>query len=162
MELKTLKEKMSQVSKSKYFNQSLIAIGLVIWTGLILQLGMFIGYQKASYFFKYGDNYYKNLRGGRPMPMGLNDDDLPRSHGAIGRVIQVTLPTFIVEDEDGMEKIISTNDRTIVRNVEMLASTSKISQNDMVVVVGSPNEKSEIEAKLIRILPPLDVDSDNQ
>ncbi|MDB5204185.1 MAG: hypothetical protein JWP09_213 [Candidatus Taylorbacteria bacterium] len=161
MELKTIKEKMKEVSRSKYFNLALIAVALVVWTGLILQLGMIVGYQKASYFFKSGDNYYKNLRGPKPMPMGLNDNDLPRSHGAIGKVLQVSLPEILIEDKDGAEKTIIVGSSTIIKKLEGPAEANSISIGDYVVTIGNPNGDAKIEAKLIRILPPLPEEDNN-
>lgn len=162
MKIETLKEDIKAFAKSKYFNRTIFVITFFVWTGLVLQLGMIVGFQKASYFFKYGDSYYKNIRGPKMMPMGLQDNDLPRSHGAIGKVIQVSLPTIVIEDKDGLEKTIRISNGTMIKKSDILASSTDISENDFAVVIGVPNDDAVIEAKFIRILPPLDIDNDNK
>lgn len=151
----------SKIGKSSYFNKSILLLIFVIWTILILQLGIKVGFSKASYFFKYSDSYYKNIKGAPAMPLGFEDNDLPKSHGAIGRILQIAFPNLIIEDNDGLEKIVVLDNGTIIKKFGQNASTSDITANDYAIVIGSPNERSEINAKLIRILPPLDSDLDD-
>lgn len=156
-----IREFASKVSKSPYFNKSILLLLFVIWSVLILQLGIKVGFSKASYFFKYSDSYYKNIKGKPNMPLGLEDNDLPRSHGAIGKILQIAFPNLIIEDNDGLEKIVVLGNGTIIKKFGQSASTSDIRSNDFAIVIGTPNERSEIDAKLIRILPPLDSDIDD-
>ncbi len=156
MKIEKFKEDIKALTKSKYFYKVILGIALVIWTITIFQLGVFVGFKKASYFFKLGDNYYRNIRGPKMMPMGMQDNDMPRSHGAIGKVIEVSLPTIVIEDKDGMEKTILIDNKTMIKKLEKLASSTDIRENDSAVVIGTPNKNALIEAKLIRILPPLE------
>jgi len=157
-----IKDYVSVIGKSKYFNKVILLMVFLIWTGLVFQLGMLVGFSKASFFFKYSDNYYKNIKGKPSMPLGFQDNDLPRSHGAIGKILQVTFPNLVIEDNDGLEKIVILNNGTIIKKLGQIASTSDITANDYAIVIGSPNDRSEINAKLIRILPPIDTDLNNQ
>jgi len=78
---------------------------------------------------------------------------LPGGHGAVGRIIKVSLPTMVVSGPDNLEKVVMIKDDTIVRQFrsDLKPGDLKIDQN--VVVVGSPNEDGQIEAKLIRLMP---------
>src|SRR3989344_4841743 len=73
----------------------------------------------------------------------------------IGIVISiVTLGTFVVAGPDNVEKTIRVSDETLFREFREELSSEDIVIGSFVVVLGSPNEGGEIEATLVRFLPP--------
>lgn len=147
--------------QSKKFKILLVVIGGVILILLSFQAGMFVGYRKTAFSYGFGDNYYRAFEGGRGgrggmmggfMMMG-DPNSFPGSHGSVGQVVSVSLPTFVVQDRDGVEKVIRLSSDTSIVEFREKISEQNIKVGDFVVVVGSPNTSSEIEAKLIRIMP---------
>lgn len=128
---------------SKLFTRILCIIGIVIVALLIFQTGVFVGYHKAAFSYRWGQEYYHTFGGHR----------FPSSHGAIGKIIKVDLPTFIMEGPDKTEQVVLTTDTTIVRRFRDVIKPSDLKPDDYVVVIGSPNDKSQIEARFIRLVP---------
>jgi hypothetical protein len=127
--------------------------GLVVLL-LVFQAGIFVGYRRAAFSFGSGENFYRAFGRG-PGPMGMpRGNDLFSAHGATGRIISVHLPTLVVEDRDGGEKVVLTNTDTQVRKFRDAAAVTDLKTDDFVVVIGSPDDSAEIVAKFIRILPP--------
>lgn len=142
--------------KSKNFRRVLVAVGSLILALVIFQVGMFVGYQKASFSYGWGDNYRQTFGGhdsfgmmrGLPPP-----DDFPSANGAIGKIIKINLPTFVVIGPDNVEKVVLVSNDTLIREFRSEIQATNLKVNDEVVAIGSPNSSSQIEAKLIRVLP---------
>lgn len=150
----TIKEKL----KSKTFKKVLLGIGILIVALVIFQAGMFVGFHKASFSYGWGDNYRKTFEGprgefGGGMMGGFSRNNLPGAYGAVGKIIKVNLPTVVVMGPDNIEKIILIKDDTLIREFRNELKATDLQINDQVVVIGSPNASSQIEAKLIRIMP---------
>lgn len=131
------------------------AIAILIIVLGIFQAGIFVGYRKAAFSYSLGDRYYRafdhnNQKGPNP----FDDKELLGGNGAVGAIIRVNLPTFVVSTPDNVEKIVRINDATLIRQFKDTASTTNLQVGQHVVVLGSPNTQAEIEAKLIRLLPP--------
>lgn len=140
--------------QSKLFIKLLCIIGSIVVAILIFQAGMFVGFKKASFSFRGGENYYRNFGGQRGGFMGMHfRDNFQESHGAMGRIIKIDLPTFVIEDAQKTEKIVRLNDDTSIRSLRDTLKNTDLKINDFVTIIGSPNDKSEIEAKFIRLMP---------
>ncbi len=145
--------------ESKIFQRVIWGIGIFIIALVIFQAGVFIGYKRASFSFRYGDNYYSTFGSGpmggmmRNFPPGLPPDDFPAGHGVSGKIIKVSLPTVLVAGDDGVEKSVLVASSTLIREFRQMISPADLKVDDTVVVIGSPNAQSQIEAKLIRIIP---------
>lgn len=147
--------------KSKLFTKILYGLGIVVVALLIFRAGMFVGYRKASFSYRWGDNYSRTFGGNhKNFLLGVPKDDFANAHGAVGKIIKIDLPTFVLEDRDHIEKIVVINNNTFVRRFRETATSNDLKIGDFVVIIGSPNDKSEIEASLIRIMPtPPDFDT---
>jgi len=84
-------------------------------------------------------------------------------HGVLGPILQMTLLNdntnaferiLIVQDRDNMEKSVIRHPETIITKNHDTVSIYDLQINMNIVVIGSPNEEGQIDAKLIRILPP--------
>jgi hypothetical protein len=137
----------------------LCTIGTIIAVLVIFQAGVFVGFHKAAYSYGWGERYYKTFgergeRGHRGMmdfgPMGRG---LSNSHGTIGKIISIALPTIIIEDQDRIEKTVLLTDDTMLRSFRDEIRAADLKVGDSVVIIGAPNEQAQIEARLIRIMP---------
>jgi len=147
---------LKEFARSKSFHGILIGLCVAIIILLIFQAGVAVGHRKAAFAYKFGDNYYRAFdeRGLRaPFMIGLRGG-LPDAHGAAGAIISLTLPTFVVGGPDNIEKVVMVRDDTIIRRFDGEIQPTDLTVDDFVVVLGEPNEDSQIEAKLIRVLPP--------
>lgn len=131
-----------------------MGVGLALIVLLIFQAGMFVGYRKAAFSYRFGDNYYRAFgeHGPRPFQIPLQEGFI-ESHGAVGKIVTINLPTFVMVGPDEIEKVILIGDDTQIRHFDTTISASDLKVDDFTVVLGSPNENSQIEAKLIRVLP---------
>ena len=146
---------LKEFTQSKSFRGILAGIGIAIVALLIFQAGMFVGFRKASFSYRFGDNYYRAFGDRGPKPFqGQPRDGFIEGHGAVGKIASIKLPTFVVTDPDDVEKVIAINEDTVIRRFDTTISADELKVNDFTVILGSPNDNSQIEAKLIRILPP--------
>ena len=135
---------------SKKISYALVGLFALIIALLIFQAGMFVGYRKAKFSYRMGDNFHRTF-GERKG--GFARGDFPGGHGTIGKIIKIDLPALVIEDKDNVEKIIIIKDDTAVRRFRESVKTSDLKIDDYVVVIGAPNAESQIEARLIRIVP---------
>ena len=153
-------EKMKKVCESKTFKKILYTIGILIIAKLIFFAGILVGFHKASFGRAWGEHYNENFGVGHRsgyinnmMNGGGMIDNFPNAHGAIGKIIKTELPNIIVEDKDNIEKVILVSNDTKIKKGVADITTSNLQINDFVVIIGTPNEKGVIEAKLIRVIP---------
>lgn len=146
--------------QSEKFKWVVISIGILAVILLILQAGMSVGYKKAAFSYKWGEDYYRAFgpgpgkiqpRNGGVMPMMRGQ--FPESYGVSGRILKIDFPVVIIEGKDGVEKAVLIQDGTAIRRFRENVKISDLKEGDMVVVIGSPNNDSQIEAKLVRIFP---------
>ena len=133
-------------------------IGIAVAVIIVFQAGIWVGYRKAAFSFRWGDNYYRSFGGPRgDFAPGLPHGDFPDANGAAGRIIKIDLPTFIVEGQDRAEKIILIKDDTFIKRFRDTVKPEDMRVDDFVVIIGAPNDQSQIEAKLIRLMeaPPM-------
>lgn len=140
----------------------------VIVALLVFQAGVAVGYRKASFSRQLGNNFYRvfdgratssvmgphgaGVPGGKPFMMF--GEGVPGGHGAAGFVVSVSLPSIVVVGPDGIERIVVIGDETDIRRFRDTASSTELAVDDFVVVLGTPNNDGQIDARLIRILPP--------
>jgi hypothetical protein len=114
---------------------------------------MFVGYRKAAFSYGWGEHYYRAFGGPRDMMQQFPRDGFPNAHGASGKILQLSLPTFVIEGQDGIEKVVIIKEDTIVRRFRETIKPTNLKIGDTVVIIGTPDEKSQVEAKLIRVFP---------
>jgi hypothetical protein len=147
-----VKENIKKVLESKVVIIILYGIGIFIAAMLIFSAGITVGFHKASFGRAWGENYERNF-GMRPDRLMFGQDNFPNANGAIGKIIKITLPTIIVQDKDNTEKVILIKDDTKIQKMTSLVKPGDLAIDDFVVIIGSPNDQGQIEAKLIRIMP---------
>jgi hypothetical protein len=156
--MKEIKESIKKMFESKKVLFIASILGVLIIISLIFQAGVYVGFQKASFGRDWGENYGRNfgmMRGdGRDLIGGMrNQKNFPNAYGAVGKILKIELPTIIVQDKDGTEKVVLIKDDTGIRLMKEDIKASILKIDDFIVVIGSPNTEGQIEAKLIRLMP---------
>lgn len=141
--------------QSKKFKIILCIAGAIVIASIIFAGGMFVGFRKAGFSYRWGEDYYRTFGGrrGEPMMGFPQPGDFTNSHGAVGKIIKINLPNIIISGEDNIEKIILIKDDTVIKRFRENVKPTDLKENDFVTIIGKPDDKSQIEAKLIRIMP---------
>ena len=144
--------------KSESFRGVLIGVVVVIVALVIFQAGMVIGGRKTSFACRFGENFERNFRDSRGgnffrMPGGPGGN-IPSGHGAVGKIVSIALPNVVVADPDNLEKTLILGEKTLIRQFQKELKPSDLKVGDNIVTLGTPNENGQIEAQLIRLLPP--------
>jgi len=146
-----------KIFQSKIFKKVLGGIGIAALALLVFQAGILVGYRKAVFGYRWGENYHRNFGGPREGLFGhmreLGANDLMNSHGTFGKIIKIELPHITVEGENKTEKIILVNNTVTIRKFRDTVTPADLKINDYIVVIGEPNDAGQVEAKLIRVLP---------
>lgn len=153
--MKKIKEKIEKMFESKMFVGVLYGIGVMIAIMLIFYCGLSVGLRRASFGKAWGENYERNfgmMQGARD-GFNFGKDNFPNAHGAVGKIIKIELPTLIVQDKDNTEKVVLINNDTKIQKMMSGLEKTDLKIDDFVVIIGSPNESGQVEAKLIRVMP---------
>lgn len=144
-----------KVVESDTFTKILIGVGLAFAALVIFEAGIFVGVRKASMAFHIGENYYYRAVGPGPGPFGDDPfgEELTNANGAAGKVLSVSLPTFLVEGRNG-ERTVIVSATTTIKRLDSATSSSAITPNNFVIVIGEPDASGAIRAAFVRVLPP--------
>ena len=144
---------MKEFLRTSRFKKTVYILGALIVLSLAFHAGMAVGFHRAEFGHRF-DQSYMNAYGRHPeMGKGRERDEPFETHGAIGKVLSVSLPTIVVEDKN-IEKVVRISSSTIVRHFRDHIDITTIKPNDFIIVIGEPNNNSEVVAKFIRMLPP--------
>ncbi len=140
--------------KSKKFQiATWIVAGLIIALG-IFHAGIMVGYRKASFSYRWGENYHRNFGGPRQGFMNnFFEKDFIESHGTFGQIMKIDAGTLVVRGRPNEEKIILMTKDTVIHKGNDNAVPTDLKINDYIVTIGQPNDQGQIEAKFIRIMP---------
>jgi hypothetical protein len=137
-----------------------VLVGLVVFIvlALVFKIGMFVGEKKAQFSFRWAENYHRMFAG--PKAGFLGNLRMPpfsefiEGHGTVGEIIKIEGNNLIVKGRGDVEKLILVNEKTIIKSGFKNIKVSDLKIGDIIVIIGSPNDKGQIEAKLIRVFPP--------
>ncbi|MFH1129658.1 MAG: hypothetical protein V1686_02900 [Patescibacteria group bacterium] len=123
----------------------------------VFAFGVWIGGEKARFSSNWADNYHKNFAGPqngfnqnwRNMPGG----EFINAHGLFGEVIKIDANSFVIKGRENMENVVIVNQDTIIKRLSDNIQLKDLKVGEFVVIIGSPNNSGQIEAKLIRIMP---------
>ena len=152
-------ETKKDILDSKLFKGIILGIACLIILGFVFSLGVYVGAKRADFSFKWADEYHRNFGG--PQSgffgdfMGMNNN-FANPNGSFGQIISINNNILTVKDADGdnTEKTISVNDKTSIVYQRKNIKLSDLKVNENVVVIGSPDNNGQIQAELIRVLPP--------
>ncbi len=145
-----------KIFRSKKLKIALLALGIFIVLLLVFQAGMAVGFRKANFSFRWAENYHQNFAGPRGGFFGdfrrdFEGKDFIGSHGVFGSIIKIDNSTLVVKGTDNTEKIILLKDDTTINRLQEKIKAGDLKVDDNIVVIGSPNDSGQIEAKLIRV-----------
>ncbi len=132
----------------------IVAILCFVVIVFVFGVGIFVGQERAQFSFRWAENYHRNFGGPSQGVFGnFPDQDFTNSHGIFGSIIKIDGNSLIIKGQDNIEKtaVISNGTTIINQSGEMQPSWLKV--NDRVVIIGSPNDQGQVDAKFIRVLP---------
>lgn len=136
-----------------------IVIGLVVCL-LVFAAGVSVGFRKANFSYKWGENYHRNFGGPKNgFLREFRGDGLVVGYGTAGQIIKIdsltstSTPSLVIKGTQEAEKVILIKNDTVVNRLKETIKPSDLKVDDYVVVIGKPNEAGQVEAKLIRIMP---------
>ena len=149
---------LNKIFQSKTVKTIFWAIGALIILLFVFQTGVFVGFKKTAFSCRWGENYLNNFIGqhkgfGKKFEKEFFGKDLFNAHGVFGVIIKLDDSTFVIKGTDGMEKIVVLTDKTVINRFHETIKATDLKVDDNIVVIGSPNEAGQIEAKLIRVMP---------
>ena len=129
-------------------------LGVVVIT-LVFGAGVAVGEKKAKFSYRWAEQYHNMFAGPRQGFLG-DFRNFPRgefieSRGSFGEIIKINDTDFVINGQNNTEKVILITDQTIIEMGREALKKEDLKVGDMAVIIGSPNGKGEIEAKLIRI-----------
>lgn len=131
---------LKEISHLSTYTKTFALIAVLILLLLSFSLGYSIGHSRYIFIRNWDKNYGSNMM------------DNINSHGAIGTVISVNLPTFVVQGNRQTEQVVVVSSSTLVRYMRQNGNATDIIPGRQVMVVGYPLDDGRIQASLIRIL----------
>ncbi|MCX6763452.1 MAG: DUF5666 domain-containing protein [Candidatus Moranbacteria bacterium] len=148
---------MKDLIKSKKFKIAAIAVGAIIVLLFTFSAGILVGFRKAHFSYKFGENYERNFIGQKSMngPRGMIRDlqgrDFRNGHGITGDVISITDNSIAIKDQNGNENTVTTTDKTVIKSRGNDLKISDLKTGDKIVVLGKPGDNGTVQADLIRV-----------
>jgi hypothetical protein len=140
-----------------------IIVGLLAIVALFLVFGLevLVGEKKAKFSYLWAENYHRMFAGPKAgflgnlrMPPFPPFDEFIEGHGTFGEIIKIEGNNLVVKGRGNVEKVIVVTEKTVIKSGREDIKFSDLKIGDMIVIIGSPNDKGQIEAKLIRVFPP--------
>jgi len=145
----------SKFFQSKTFKIILWSLGGLVAFLLIFKMGMSVGFRKANFSFRWGENYHQNFGGPRGGFLGnWSGKDFIDAHGVTGQIIKIDGNTLVIKGRGDAEKIVALDEKTVIERFRETLKPADLKVDDLIVVIGEPNEAGQIEAKLLRVMPP--------
>lgn len=146
-------DKIKQMLSSKRFTNLLWSILILILALTVFKAGVLVGYRKAAFSYRWGESYYKTFKDPRKGHLpGFPREDFPSAHGVFGKIVKIENSRLVVDSADGVEKIVNVSTTTSIRRLDQTLRFSDLKNEDSVIIFGSPNDQSSIDARLIRIM----------
>ncbi|MFH1145831.1 MAG: hypothetical protein V1707_02610 [bacterium] len=144
----------NEILQSQAFKITLWAIGVLAVFLVVFGAGMTVGYQKARFSYRWGENYHRNFGGPKEGFFSeIGNKEFIESHGVFGQIIKIDGGILVVKGKDEVEKIVAVKDMTAIKRLRETVKIANLKVNDYLVVIGDPNEQGQIEAKFIRVMP---------
>lgn len=159
-----------QIIESKYFKVAAATCGVLLVALVSFAAGVGVGFRKALFSARFGENYERNFLGGSregdgrtPAPFGMmgrmrnwvdGDERGARNpHGVSGEVVSVSGDTIVIKNRDNQESTVRVSNTTAINRGKETIALGDIVSGDRVVVIGRPADDGTIAARLIRVFP---------
>ncbi|OGZ79112.1 MAG: hypothetical protein A2358_03970 [Candidatus Staskawiczbacteria bacterium RIFOXYB1_FULL_37_44] len=145
----------NNILESKLFKAIILSIAVLIILVFVFGLGVFVGTKKADFSFRWADQYHRNFGGPQRGFFGdIMGNQFTNSNGVFGQILKIDGQILIIKGRGNAEKSILVSDKTSIIRQRDNIKLFDLKTDDIVVVIGEPNDNGQIEAKLIRVLPP--------
>lgn len=142
------------VVQSKFFKGFIFGLLAFLILIFIFKVGEVVGIKKANFSYQWSNNYHQNFGGPKQgFLQGFGDKDFIEANGVVGQVIKTTEDSLTVKGRGDIEKVVLIGQDTTIKKLQENVNVDQIQIDEMVVIIGEPNEQGQIEAKLIRIMP---------
>lgn len=140
--------------QSKFFKVIIFVLMIIVIFLLGFKAGTLVGFRKADFAQKWGDNYHRNFAGPRDgFIQKFKDSNFMEASGIFGQIIKIETNSLVIRGRDDVEKIVIVDDKTTIKFFQDNINLEKLNVDDAVVVIGEPNNAGQIAAKLIRVMP---------
>jgi hypothetical protein len=164
-----------ETMQSKKFKIAALTVGIIIFMLISFAGGMAIGFHKARFSYKFGENYERNFVGGpfqglqggmmgrgqREMVGDFGGGGFRNGHGIAGSVISISNNTIVIKDRNGQENTISVNDKTLIKRGQDTISINDLKSDERIVVMGQPDDNGTVNADLIRVFDNANMNNSN-
>ena len=148
--------KIENLFQSKQFRWVILALAVFLILAFVFGLGIFVGTKRADFSFAWADAYHRNFGGPQGGVFGdFMGKEFTDANGVFGQIIKIDGQNLTIKGKDNVEKIVLLGDKTTIVFQRKSEKLSDLKTGDSVVVVGDPNNNGQIQAELIRVLPPL-------
>lgn len=146
---------MKDLLTSSVFRNGLISLGAIVVALAVFQAGMFVGYHKAQFSYRWGEQYHRNFAGPREgFFRDMRDRRFIEPHGTFGQILSVDGASLIIKGKDDIERPVLLGNQTVIRRFEETIHADGLRVDEFVVIIGSPNADGAIDAKFVRVMPP--------
>jgi hypothetical protein len=142
----------------KWIIVGLLSIVIIV---LVFGLGVLVGEKKAKFSYHWAENYHRMFAGPKAgflgnlrIPPFPPFDEFIEGHGTFGEIIKIEGNNLVVKGRGNVEKVIIVTEKTVIKSGREDIKVSDLKIGDIIVIIGTPNDKGQIEAKLIRVFPP--------
>lgn len=134
---------------------TLLGIGICFLVFLVFSFGVSVGYKKAAYSGKMGDNYNRIFIKGDPNRNMFPQEGFAEGHGAIGKIVDINPPKILISTRDNLEKTVITTDKTAFKQFRDDIKITDLKTGQTIITFGRPSIENpgNIEALLIRVAP---------
>ena len=152
----------SKLGKSRILKWAIIGLAELALVAVVFRAGMIVGFSKANFSFRWGENYHELFGGPRGGMMGgafgpngpigqFGKDEFSPGHNVIGEILNITSSTIFVKGVDNVEKSIKVLNDTVIIKRRTNQKIEDLKIGDNIIVIGSPSTTGQIEAKFIRV-----------
>jgi hypothetical protein len=150
----------SNVFESRLFKIIILTIAGAIILVFVFGLGVFVGTKRADFSFKWAEEYHRNFGGPQGGFLGNFtgvDKEFSNANGSFGQIIKIdqATGTLTIKDANNVEKNILVNSKTTIIYQRKNLKISDLKVDDHIVVIGDPTNNGQIQAELIRVMPPI-------
>ena len=159
---------MNEIIKSNTFKIAVAVVGVILIAFVSFAAGLGVGFKKARFSYKFGENYERNFMGTRlgqkdlgnkGGPLGMMREKFKdfegrgfrNAHGIAGTIISLTDNNIVIKDKDNKENTVAITDKTIIQLGRDDVKIGDLKNDQQVVVMGNPGENGVINADLIRV-----------
>ncbi len=150
-----------KIFQSKFFGGMVFGIAAFLVLAIVFKGGLVVGAKRADFACRWNSNYHTNFAGPRAgFAQGFGDRDFIDANGTLGQIIKIDGQSFTIAGRDNVEKVIIVGEYTAIKSMRDALTIADLKVDDFVIVIGEPNENGQISAKLIRLIPEMEVSGD--